>query len=53
VIGVHVSDWHSASINVEGEQLFVIGDIHGCAAQLVAWLDACESLRGGVVGKRV
>lgn len=45
MIDVDISDWRPAPMSVNGERLFVVGDIHGCADQLAAWLDACELLR--------
>lgn len=44
-IGTDVSEWRRADIDAAGERLFVVGDVHGCAGHLAAWLRACAALR--------
>jgi hypothetical protein len=51
MIKVDVSEWRPAPIDSDGERLFVVGDVHGCAQHLAAWLPACESLRDGGVAR--
>ena len=42
-----VSEWRDAAFAVEGETVFAIGDVHGCAGQLAALLErVCALPRG-------
>ena len=42
-----VSEWREAGFAVEGETVFAIGDVHGCAGQLAALLEhVCALPRG-------
>lgn len=45
MIAVDISEWRHAEINADAERLFVVGDVHGCSAQLAAWLEACAAVR--------
>jgi len=39
-----VSDWRDAPFRVDGESVFAIGDVHGCADQLSALLEQATEL---------
>jgi serine/threonine protein phosphatase 1 len=39
-----VSDWREAPFRVDGETVFAIGDVHGCADQLAALLETLSEL---------
>ena len=39
-IDVAYSEWRSAAIDVGGETVFAVGDVHGCASELAALLRA-------------
>jgi serine/threonine protein phosphatase 1 len=39
-----VSDWRDAPFRVDGESVFAIGDVHGCADQLAALLEKATEL---------
>lgn len=41
---VEVSDWKVAPFAVDGEAIYAVGDVHGCAAELHALLDAVKVL---------
>jgi serine/threonine protein phosphatase 1 len=41
---VSVSEWREAAFAVEGETVFAIGDVHGCAGQLAALLAHLRAL---------
>jgi len=41
---VDVSAWHPAPFDTAGESLFAVGDVHGCAPQLEALLDAVAAI---------
>jgi serine/threonine protein phosphatase 1 len=42
------STWHPAPLDTAGETVFAVGDVHGCALQLEALLDAIASLAAGL-----
>jgi serine/threonine protein phosphatase 1 len=39
-----ISDWRAAPIDVEGETIFAIGDVHGCADQLALLIGKISEL---------
>ena len=39
-----ISEWREAPFRVDGETVFAIGDVHGCAGQLAALLDHISAL---------
>ena len=43
-VQVTFSDWKSAPFAVEGESIFAVGDVHGCAAHLAAVLKAVSEI---------
>ena len=43
-IQVHVSEWRGGDIDANGDIIFAVGDVHGCASLLSALLDACAHL---------
>lgn len=49
---VEISEWKPAPFDLGGETVFAIGDVHGCAAELRALLDAIARLAGQASGKR-
>ena len=44
MVSVEVSPWHSAPFALEGETVFAVGDVHGCAQELDHLLDAVRVL---------
>jgi serine/threonine protein phosphatase 1 len=44
VVSVDISPWQSAPFVLEGETVFAVGDVHGCAVELDHLLDAIRSL---------
>jgi serine/threonine protein phosphatase 1 len=42
-----VSEWREAPFRVDGETVFAVGDVHGCAAQLAALLEQVSGLARG------
>ncbi len=49
---VEISDWKPAPFAIRGETVFAVGDIHGCAAELRALLDAIAELAKAASGQR-
>jgi serine/threonine protein phosphatase 1 len=49
---IHVSEWRAANICADGEIIFAVGDVHGCAALLSTLLDACGHLHNRDVRPR-
>jgi serine/threonine protein phosphatase 1 len=49
---VEISEWKPAPFALGGETVFAIGDVHGCAAELGALLDAIERLASEAKGPR-
>ncbi len=49
---VEVSEWKPAPFDLEGETVFAIGDVHGCAAELAALLATIARLAGKAEGRR-
>lgn len=45
-VPVEISTWKPAPFAVEGETVFAIGDIHGCAEELAWLLDTVRALAG-------
>jgi serine/threonine protein phosphatase 1 len=43
-VPVDISAWKSAPFAVEGETIFAVGDVHGCARELEALLEAIAAL---------
>jgi len=43
-VPVEVSDWKPAPFALEGETVFAIGDVHGCAKELANLLDVVRTL---------
>jgi len=43
-VPVEISPWKAAPFAVQGETVFAIGDIHGCAAELASLLDTIRML---------
>lgn len=48
-----VSDWRIAPIQVNGETIFAIGDVHGCADHLSLLIQRLEAEAGGVRTSRL
>jgi serine/threonine protein phosphatase 1 len=51
-VPVEVSAWKPAPFALNGEQIFAVGDVHGCASQLKALLDTVATLPRDGKGKR-
>ncbi|MFO1161720.1 MAG: metallophosphoesterase [Reyranellaceae bacterium] len=51
-VPVEIADWKPAPFDLQGETVFAIGDVHGCAAELRGLLDCIAQLAGEAVGKR-
>jgi len=51
-VPVTVADWKPAPFALGGETVFAIGDVHGCAVELAALLDAIEGLGHAAGGRR-
>jgi serine/threonine protein phosphatase 1 len=49
---VEVHDWNPAPFDVKGETVFAVGDVHGCARECRALLDAIADLASGTPGRR-
>ncbi len=49
---VEISSWRSAPFALEGETLFAVGDVHGCAEELQALLDTVRDFARSVEGRR-
>ncbi len=47
---VEVFPWKTAPFDLGGETVFAVGDVHGCAAELRALLDAIRTLASGSKG---
>lgn len=45
-VPVEISPWKPAPFAVEGETVFAVGDIHGCAQELTSLLDTVQALAG-------
>ena len=43
-VPIDISAWKSAPFAVEGETIFAVGDVHGCARELEALLEAIGAL---------
>jgi serine/threonine protein phosphatase 1 len=43
---VEISPWKAAPFALEGETVFAIGDVHGCAEELTSLLDTIRTLAG-------
>ena len=41
---LHIVEWKDAPFDLRGETVFAIGDVHGCANELAALLDAIPAL---------
>ena len=39
-----IADWKTAPFRLDGETVFAVGDVHGCADELAMLLDAIETL---------
>jgi serine/threonine protein phosphatase 1 len=44
MVSVEISPWHSAPFALEGETVFAVGDVHGCAEELDHLLGAIRDL---------
>lgn len=44
-IRVEISKWRCADIDANGENIFVVGDVHGCASLLSALLDMLDRVQ--------
>lgn len=51
-VPVEIADWKPAPFDLEGETVFAIGDVHGCADECRALLDCIRHLAGEAAGKR-
>jgi serine/threonine protein phosphatase 1 len=51
-VRIDISAWKPAPFAVDGETVFAIGDVHGCAAELAALLDTVATLAGEERGPR-
>jgi serine/threonine protein phosphatase 1 len=51
-VPVEISAWKPAPFALNGETVFAVGDVHGCASQLQALLDAFATLPNDGRGKR-
>jgi serine/threonine protein phosphatase 1 len=51
-VPIDVSAWKPAPFAVDGETVFAIGDIHGCASELAALLDTVATLAREARGPR-
>ena len=49
---VEISAWKPAPFALNGETVFAIGDIHGCAAELAVLLQSIQGLAREAKGKR-
>ncbi|WP_421995362.1 metallophosphoesterase [Reyranella sp.] len=49
---VEIGTWKPAPFALRGETVFAIGDVHGCAAELAAMLDAIANLAAETAGRR-
>ncbi|MFI4999542.1 MAG: metallophosphoesterase [Reyranellales bacterium] len=49
---VDISDWKPAPFALEGETVFAVGDIHGCAGELTALLETIGTLAHAQQGRR-
>jgi serine/threonine protein phosphatase 1 len=52
VVPVAVSEWQPAPFDLRGETVFAVGDVHGCAEELVSLLQSISSLARNAEGKR-
>src|ERR1041384_4932853 len=43
-VPVEISAWKPAPFALDGETVFAVGDVHGCAAELAALLDPVATL---------
>ena len=43
-VPVEISAWKPAPFALDGETVFAVGDVHGCAAELAALLDTVATL---------
>ena len=43
-VPVKISPWKAAPFDLEGETVFAIGDVHGCADELASLLDTVRAL---------
>jgi serine/threonine protein phosphatase 1 len=51
-VPVEIADWKPAPFELQGETVFAIGDVHGCADECRALLDCIAHLAGKAAGKR-
>jgi serine/threonine protein phosphatase 1 len=51
-VAVEVSPWTPASFALDGETVFAVGDVHGCADHLQSLLDTIRMLAGESAGPR-
>ncbi len=51
-VPVEISDWKAAPFELAGETVFAVGDVHGCAEQCRALLDAIAGLAADADGRR-
>jgi len=51
-VPLEVGDWKAAPFALGGETVFAIGDVHGCCDELVALLDAVQTLARESKGTR-
>jgi serine/threonine protein phosphatase 1 len=49
---VEVSEWKPAPFDLKGETVFTVGDVHGCAQECRALLDAIAGLAAEAGGRR-
>ena len=51
-VAVDISPWMPAPFVLDGETVFAVGDVHGCADHLQSLLDTVRGLAGEVTGPR-
>ncbi len=51
-VAVEVSPWTPAPFALDGETVFAVGDVHGCADHLQSLIDTIRSLAGESAGAR-
>ena len=49
---LQISDWKTAPFRLDGETVFAVGDVHGCADELAALLAAIEGMAAEAPGTR-
>src|ERR1044072_2610739 len=52
-VSVDISDWRAAPVRVDGETIFAIGDVHGCADHLSLLLERLAAEARGMHDSRL